>query len=176
MRPFTKEEKSWMEKRLDFIYEDFTSKLARSRALSPEQVDVVARGRIWSGRDAQERGLVDELGGFLTAVDASRRAAGLDPDQKVRVVAFPPPKTGFEQLMDFFKARFGVMELWMCCQVLWSAFNLLWLDFLRVFLRHHQVPSCGHLFREGVFCFLGARVRCVFGSSLFSPLIWYGEF
>ena len=95
---------------MDFIYEDFTSKLARARELSPEQVDVVARGRIWSGRDAQERGLVDELGGFLTAVDASRRAAGLDPDQKVRVVAFPPPKTSFEQLMDFLKARFGVMQ------------------------------------------------------------------
>lgn len=107
---FTEEEKAWMEKRLDAIYADFTSKLAEARGLSPDQVDRVARGRIWSGQQAKERGLVDELGGFATAVRVAREAIGVEEGQSVRIVSFPPPKTGFEQFIALFETRLGMMD------------------------------------------------------------------
>ena len=52
-------------------------------------MDVVARGRVWTGADAFERGLVDELGGFRTAVRRAKVLAGLDEDTEVRIVSYP---------------------------------------------------------------------------------------
>ena len=52
-------------------------------------MDAVARGRIWTGADALERGLVDELGGFRTAVRRAKVLAGLDEDADVRLVSYP---------------------------------------------------------------------------------------
>jgi protease-4 len=64
-------------------------RVAAARNLTTEAVDVVARGRIWSGADAHERGLVDELGGFRTAVRRAKVLAGLDEDDDVRIVSYP---------------------------------------------------------------------------------------
>ena len=52
-------------------------------------MDVVARGRVWTGADALERGLVDELGGFRAAVRRAKVMAGLDEDAEVRLVGYP---------------------------------------------------------------------------------------
>lgn len=65
---------------LDRVYDDFTAKVAHDRGLSREHTHDVARGRIWTGADARERGLVDELGGFADAVRIARLRAGL-PDR-----------------------------------------------------------------------------------------------
>jgi protease-4 len=70
---------------LDRIYDDFTAKVAQCRGLSPEHVDQVARGRIWTGDDAKRNRLVDELGGLELAMDLARRKAGLPADAPVQV-------------------------------------------------------------------------------------------
>jgi protease-4 len=57
--------------------------------MSAEDVDVVARGRVWTGADALERGLVDELGGLRTAVRRAKVLAGLDEGTEVRIVSYP---------------------------------------------------------------------------------------
>ena len=76
---------------LDFVYEDFTSKVASPRSMSRDLVHEVARGRVWTGADALERGLVDELGGLSRAVEIARQRAGLPPDAQLRpVLAIPP--------------------------------------------------------------------------------------
>lgn len=87
--PFTDEQFAQIEAETDLYYTDFISRVAEGRKLSVEQVDKVARGRIWTGADAKDHGLVDELGGLRTAVTRAKVLAGLDPDSKVRVLNYP---------------------------------------------------------------------------------------
>lgn len=87
--PFTAEQHAMVEAEADLFYEDFVSRVAQARAMSAEQVDAVARGRVWTGEDALEHGLVDELGGLHTAVRRAKALAGLDADAEVSLVAHP---------------------------------------------------------------------------------------
>lgn len=87
--PFTDEQHAHIEAETDLLYTDFITRVAEGRKLPVEQVDKVARGRIWTGADAKGHGLVDELGGLRTAVTRAKVLAGLDPDTKVRVLSYP---------------------------------------------------------------------------------------
>ncbi|CRZ16086.1 signal peptide peptidase SppA [Mycolicibacterium neworleansense] len=87
--PFTDEQHAQIEAETDLYYTDFISRVADGRKLSVEQVDAVARGRVWTGADAKDHGLVDELGGLRTAITRAKVLAGLDPDTKVRVLSYP---------------------------------------------------------------------------------------
>ncbi|MGV0813577.1 signal peptide peptidase SppA [Mycolicibacterium boenickei] len=87
--PFTDEQHALIEAETDLLYADFIERVAHGRELTVEQVDEVARGRVWTGADAKERGLVDELGGLRTAITRAKVLAGLDPDTKVRVLNYP---------------------------------------------------------------------------------------
>ncbi|WP_441961628.1 signal peptide peptidase SppA [Mycolicibacterium houstonense] len=87
--PFTDEQQAQIEAETDLVYNDFVERVAHGRKLTVEQVDKVARGRIWTGADAKDRGLVDELGGLRTAITRAKVLAGLDPDTKVRVFSYP---------------------------------------------------------------------------------------
>lgn len=71
-------------------YRQFKERVALGRGLSGEQVDTLARGRVWSGTAAAERGLVDAFGGFTDAVERARVAAGLREDQDFELVIFDP--------------------------------------------------------------------------------------
>ncbi len=81
---------------IDKGYADFTGKVAAARGTTPEQIDVHARGRVWSGAQAKERGLVDELGGFEAALAATARLAKLEPES-YGVTYVEKPLTSFEQ-------------------------------------------------------------------------------
>jgi protease-4 len=69
-----------LEETLDRIYTDFVAKAADDRGLAVEELEALARGRVWTGADAHERGLVDELGGFEHALQLACDRAGLDRD------------------------------------------------------------------------------------------------
>ena len=86
---FTPEQQADREAEADRFYADFVERVAAGRNVSAEAVDAVARGRIWTGADALERGLIDELGGFRTAVRRAKVLAGLDEDADVRLVSYP---------------------------------------------------------------------------------------
>ncbi|SEP78329.1 signal peptide peptidase SppA [Microlunatus flavus] len=83
-RPFTDEERERLDASLDQVYEDFTRRVADGRGLSREAVEAVARGRVWTGADAQQVGLVDELGGLHEAVRIARERADLPVRAPVR--------------------------------------------------------------------------------------------
>ena len=87
--PFTPEQQAHREAEADLFYNDFVQRVAEGRNMSTEDVDIVARGRVWTGADALERGLVDELGGLRTAVRRAKVLAGLDEDTEVRIVSYP---------------------------------------------------------------------------------------
>jgi protease-4 len=82
---------------LDFIYEDFTAKAMADRAMEADQIDAVARGRVWSGEDALALGLIDAVGGYRTALAETRDLIGLEPDAPIELVLMPRPLSPFEQ-------------------------------------------------------------------------------
>ena len=87
--PFTPEQHALVEAEADLFYDDFVNRVAQARGLTVEQVEEVARGRVWTGVDALERGLVDELGGLRTAVRRAKVLAGLDADAEVLLAGYP---------------------------------------------------------------------------------------
>jgi protease IV len=83
-RQFSEEEWALVNNWLDHIYADFTGKVAAGRRLSAERVDELARGRVWTGADARDHGLVDELGGLDRAAVIARSRAGLPMSAPLR--------------------------------------------------------------------------------------------
>jgi protease-4 len=84
---------------MDAIYADFTTKAAKARSLSAERIDAAARGRVFSGVDALAAGLVDELGGFDTALAAVKQSIGLKPDQSITLIRMPKRRPIMERLL-----------------------------------------------------------------------------
>ena len=83
-RGFSPEQWERVNAWLDRIYDDFVSKVAKSRDLSRERTHELARGRVWTGADAHAHGLVDELGGLEDALALARKRVGLADDAPVR--------------------------------------------------------------------------------------------
>jgi protease-4 len=88
-KPFTDEQHAHVEAEADLFYTDFVQRVAQGRDMTEEAVQAVARGRVWTGADARERGLVDELGGLRTAIDRAKVLAGFDADTDVKLVSLP---------------------------------------------------------------------------------------
>lgn len=87
--PYDDDQRQVLEHLLDRIYETFTSRVAAGRGLDAEQVESIARGRVWTGADAKDRGLVDELGGMETAIAELRTLLDLREGAPVKLVPLP---------------------------------------------------------------------------------------
>ncbi len=85
---------------LDRVYVDFTGKVAEGRKLPKEKVLEIAKGRIWSGQDAKNLGLVDELGGYDTALKLVKKAIGVGDGEDVNLVVYPRPKKWYETVIQ----------------------------------------------------------------------------
>jgi protease IV len=99
-RPFNASELQKLEGELRAFYTDFVRKAAESRHTTPEQIDRLAQGRVWTGRQAKDNGLVDELGGLDRAVAIAKERAKIPADSSVELVSYPPPKSLFELVRD----------------------------------------------------------------------------
>jgi protease-4 len=97
---WTDAQRAVIERELDRIYEEFITRVAASRDMTKDDVDAIGRGRVFTGAQALERGLVDVLGGFDEALDEARKLAGLEPGAKVRLVNFPKEKPLWQQLLE----------------------------------------------------------------------------
>ena len=96
-RDFTPEESQRYERSLEEYYRGFVGKVADNRSMSPESVEAVAQGRVWTGLAARERGLVDALGGFDQALAISRAKAGIPEDEELEVERLPRVHVSFLQ-------------------------------------------------------------------------------
>jgi protease IV len=77
---------------LDTVYVGFKERVAAGRHLDKDGVEALARGRVWTGEDAKSRGLVDELGGYDTALRLAKIAAHLDAEAPVTLQVYPPER------------------------------------------------------------------------------------
>ncbi|MGA9116281.1 MAG: signal peptide peptidase SppA [Bacteroidota bacterium] len=90
-RNLTVEEKLAAERLIREMYGEFVTKVAAGRRMHPDSVERHAQGRVWSGADARERGLVDLLGGLEDALETARSLGGIGPGEEYTVVEFPSP-------------------------------------------------------------------------------------
>ncbi len=103
-RSFTPEERERLRRILESGYRAFLARVAESRKKTTDEVHAVAQGRVWSGRDAKELGLVDELGGLKRALEIAKEKAGFAADARVELRIFPRKKPLFEYLLANFAA------------------------------------------------------------------------
>jgi protease IV len=97
---FTDEEWERFQAQLDRVYEEFVGLVADGRGMERQAVDEAARGRVWSGRDALEQGLVDELGGFHVALAGVRELLDIAPDAPIHLVRYPAERTFLQLLLE----------------------------------------------------------------------------
>ena len=102
MFPYDQKSKDKLYQLSSGIYERFISRAAKSRGISFEQLHAVAKGRVWTGEDAKNRGLVDVLGGFETSIDIVKKRLGIPLDKKVYVRFFPEKVDDLKMLLNMF--------------------------------------------------------------------------
>lgn len=100
-RLFTDEEMAKFEATLDNIYEAFLQRVMQGRKMTHDQAFNVAEGRAWTGAQAKERGLVDELGGLARAIEVAKERAKIDPKDDTEVEQFPAEESPLDMLLDF---------------------------------------------------------------------------
>jgi len=111
-RPLSAKERATIQLGVENTYETFITHVAEGRGMTKEDVDEIGQGRVWSGANAMEIGLVDEFGGMDKAIELAAQSASLE---KYRVVELPKLKDPFQQLLEDFqgnmKASFLKKEL-----------------------------------------------------------------
>jgi protease-4 len=100
-RPYNEGERAKVGEQLQAFYDQFVERVAASRHSTPERVDAIAQGRVWSGRQAKQIGLVDALGGLDRAIALAKQKAKITTD--VEIVVYPPRRTFY----DLLTAQFG---------------------------------------------------------------------
>ena len=103
--PFTDSQRDRLRRLLDAVYADFTARVAAARRLSTDEIDALARGRVWTGEDARRVGLVDAVGGYAEAMQLARNAAGIAPDETVQRVRYPKREEPWERLIGLVRDR-----------------------------------------------------------------------
>jgi len=99
-RPFNPEELKKLQEQLQAFYDQFVEKAADSRHSTPEQIDALAQGRVWTGRQAKQNHLVDELGGLDRAIAIAKQRAKIPSENDVELVIYPPRKSFYELVSD----------------------------------------------------------------------------
>lgn len=98
-RSFTPEEKKILREEIGYIYEQFLERVATARNLPLEEVERLGRGRVWTGRQARDLKLVDELGGLFQAMEAARELAGIPPETELRLVVWPARRSLWDLIL-----------------------------------------------------------------------------
>ena len=99
-RPWTPDERARIRGLMEGFYTTFVTKAAQGRSRTFEQIHAVAQGRVWTGKEALDHGLVDRLGGLETAVAMAKERAKIAPGQEVNLVVLPEHKGFLETLME----------------------------------------------------------------------------
>jgi protease-4 len=88
-RPATEEELELVERQIEQYYDDFVGKVSQWRKIETDSVDAIAGGRVWTGKQALKRGLIDSYGGIYDAIELACSRAGIDREDKLIIDTFP---------------------------------------------------------------------------------------
>ena len=97
---FSDSERAKFEEFLKSTYDDFTSKVAKGRGKDQAYIDSIGQGRVWTGRQGKENGLVDEYGGLDKAIEIAKQLANIPANKGVQRIIRPIPPTFWEQLLS----------------------------------------------------------------------------
>ena len=111
VRPYSEEDRAKLEEQLRAFYDQFIEKAAASRRKKPEEIDAIAQGRVWTGRQAKDLGLVDALGGLDKAVAIAKERAKIPAGEQVELVVYPPRRSLYDLLMASFSGMDERAEL-----------------------------------------------------------------
>ncbi|MET0213945.1 MAG: signal peptide peptidase SppA, partial [Vicinamibacterales bacterium] len=100
VRPFNPDERKKVLELMQATYDAFVEKAAAGRNTTPERIDAIGQGRVWTGKQAKSLGLVDELGGLDRAIELAKERAKIAAGSQVELVVFPPKKSLFEVVAD----------------------------------------------------------------------------
>jgi protease-4 len=100
VRPYSEEDRAKLDEQLRAFYDQFVEKVAASRHKKPEEIDAIAQGRVWTGRQAKGLGLVDALGGLDRAVAIAKERAKIPAGEQVELVIYPPRRSLYDLLMS----------------------------------------------------------------------------
>jgi protease-4 len=103
LRPLDPKLQNVIQASIEHIYAEFTGKAAAARKTTPDKIDAVAQGRVWTGEQAKERGLVDTMGNFEDAIHSAAKRAKLGDNYRVAYVE--RELSGFDRLVHLFDAR-----------------------------------------------------------------------
>jgi len=103
--PLTPEGRQKLIAEMNLIYDVFVQRVASGRNLDAAAVDAIGRGRVWTGAQARDNGLVDELGGFRAGLQAAKAAAGIAATEEVQLVFYPRRKGLLERASELLNAR-----------------------------------------------------------------------
>ncbi len=98
LEDWTDEQRAVIDRMLDRIYDDFVERVSESRDMTPEAVDAIGRGRVFTGVQAWENGLVDVVGGFDEALTEAKKLADIDVTTEVQLVEFPRVLPWWQQM------------------------------------------------------------------------------
>jgi protease-4 len=105
VRPFNPDERAKVQQGMEDFYYRFVENAARSRHMTVEKLNEIAQGRVWTGRQAREVGLVDDLGGLDRALAVAKQRAGIPPTAEVQIVTYPPRRTLLDVVSESFASR-----------------------------------------------------------------------
>jgi protease-4 len=108
-RRFTPDERAKIQESMQAVYDQFVERAAAARHMTPEKIDEVGQGRVWTGEQARELGLVDELGGLYTAIGLAKQRAHIPADEEVQLLVYPPHRSFYEVLAEQLQSPVGRM-------------------------------------------------------------------
>ncbi|MFI5394727.1 MAG: signal peptide peptidase SppA [Candidatus Binatia bacterium] len=106
--PLTADGRQKLVAEMNYIYDVFVNRVSVGRNMTPERVNEIGRGRVWTGAQAKGNGLVDELGGFAAAIQAAKQAAGIEATQEAELAFYPQPRTFIERISELLSTHVTV--------------------------------------------------------------------
>ena len=106
VRAFSPDERAKVQEHMQATYDTFVEKAASGRNTTPERIDAIAQGRVWTGSQGKQIGLVDELGGLDRALAVAKQRAKIAPESEVELVVYPGKKSFY----DIVKNPLGASE------------------------------------------------------------------
>ncbi len=98
--PLTGKDLAKIQQEIQNFYGAFLTRVAEGRKRPVDQIDPIAQGRVWTGAQAKQNGLVDQLGGIDTAIEMIRKRAKIGASEKINLVMYPPKRSLLEMLMN----------------------------------------------------------------------------